>query len=291
MNGIARLWKLGMIASIVSMYGIGGNVPPFPGHVSSVATFAQEPPPEGDHPPSTVSGGSRGETCANDEKTAVGLTPLMRKLPDRPSNYGRTVSASPEFFIYIPKTIAREAEFILKDENNVEIYTTTFKISGEAGTLIVELPESIALEINRYYYWSLALNCNSTEEMEFVETDNSNFLEQLIIDGWTRRFEVNPALATQLENADRLTQFNLYAEAGIWHDAIAIVAQLRQDKPDDEMVAQEWKTLLKSIVAQVAEERGIHPLESAQIEELLESPIQHFLLPENPEISSNALPY
>ena len=54
-------------------------------------------------------------------------------------------------------------------------------------------------------------------------------------------------LQTQLQTANDLEKAVIYAREGIWHDAIATLAQLRQDNPDDTQINNMWSDLLEQV--------------------------------------------
>ena len=208
------------------------------GGVSEIEV-AQYVPPKNLGTPRSVGGGTRGGRCEADQdadRTDPILTVLMPNLKSEPHNFGTTVSESPEFLVYIPKTVARQAEFVLKDEEENDIYRTTFAISGEEAIASLNLPsEEIQLETGINYSWYFSLICNPQDLRKNVE-----------IPGWTQRVELNPNLMTTLETANPITRSQLYAENGVWHEAIAILAQLRQEQPTDPILAQTWQNLLES---------------------------------------------
>ncbi len=237
----------------------------FPGLIAGVATFtvapsslqttdfsnwratwrgsemevAQYKPPKDLGIPPTVGGGTRGGRCEadhNEDRADPMVMVLMPKLESEPKNFGTTVSESPDFWVYIPQTIARQAEFVLKNEEGNDLYRTIFEISGEEAIASLILPsDKIKLESGLNYSWYFSLICNPQDFRKNVETQ-----------GWTQRVELNRNLMTTLEAADPLTQSQLYAENGIWHEAIALLAQLRQEQPTDPILIQTWQNLLES---------------------------------------------
>lgn len=206
---------------------------------SSEIEIAQYRPPRGLGTPPSVGGGTRGGRCDGDhdpERTPPMLTLLMPNLSSEPKNFGATGSESPDFLVYIPQTVARQAEFVLKDEEDNDIYRTTFDISGEEAIATLNLPpDEIKLQSGLNYSWYFSLICNPQNFSKNVETQ-----------GWTQRVEFNPNLMTRLEATDPITRSQLYAENGIWHEAIALLAQLRQEQPTDPILAQRWQNLLES---------------------------------------------
>lgn len=199
---------------------------------------AQYQPPKGLGTPETVGGGTRSGKCEQDAQTATPLlTAIMPDLtPDTPE-VGVTVSESPEIFVYIPETSARMAEFVLKDENETDIYRSeNIPISGQPAIVSVSLPsKQIKLEPGKNYHWYFSVICNP-----------DNRRKDIFVEGWTQHTALSSDVASQIEKAQPLERAKLYAEAGIWHEAVATLAELRRENSDDPALAQEWKTLLES---------------------------------------------
>jgi len=51
--------------------------------------------------------------------------------------------------------------------------------------------------------------------------------------GWIDRVEPSPELAQQLDGASEVDRAILYAEHGMWYDAVATLAALRRSRPED----------------------------------------------------------
>lgn len=207
---------------------------------------AQYKPPKGLGAPETVGGGTRGGKCEQDQQTSTPLlTSLMPDLTPGTAEVGVTISEAPEIFVYIPETSARMAEFVLKDENETDIYRSeNIPISGQQSILSVKLPaDKIKLEKGKNYHWYFSVICNP-----------DNRRKDIFVEGWTQHTEMSSDVASQLEKAATLERAKLYAEAGIWHEAVATLAELRRQTPDDPVLVQEWKTLLESAgLKQIAE--------------------------------------
>lgn len=181
------------------------------------------------------------------------LRPVMPALTSK-SDWGLTVKGYPEFFVYVPPTNAKLVEFALQDDEGNEIYKTTFPISGEAGIISYQLPESIEpLEIGKQYQWFFSLICDSSEGRPNDSLNDT----PLYTFGWTRRVEMNSTLANWIKTAKSRDRANIYAENGIWHEALATLAELRRQNPNDITLAREWENLLRS----------------AGLEEIIEYPI------------------
>src|ERR687885_329449 len=96
-------------------------------------------------PRNSVGGGVRGDE-----------PPAMAALLPSTKN-GRTVSAHPTFFVYLPPTLSKEVFFSVQDEQGNNLYQTRRKISGQGGIISVTLPENApALETGKNYVWFFA---------------------------------------------------------------------------------------------------------------------------------------
>jgi hypothetical protein len=203
---------------------------------------AQYKPPGNLGKPPTTGGGTRGILkCARDAalpNPKPPLTPLMPLLAPNVGAVGLTVSEHPEFFVYVPQTSATEAEFILKDEENNDVYRTYLPLSsGVPGIVSVSLPEDRPpLEVGKNYRWFFAVIC-----------DRDNRIEELVVDGWTQRRELEADLAAQLERTTRAGDRSfIYAQNGIWHDSLSILAEEIRNSNRNSLAMVQWKLLLES---------------------------------------------
>ncbi|MFB2898413.1 DUF928 domain-containing protein [Aerosakkonemataceae cyanobacterium BLCC-F50] len=184
-------------------------------------------------PSQTASGASRGGKCEQDNN--IPGPPLSALVPANDTSR-LTVEGKPDFFVYIPQSSAQMAEFVLKDENQKNLYRTTFPISGKAEIVEITLPNNVyPLEKNQKYYWYFTVFCNTQNR------SRNPFINESI-----ERTEINSPNAAQVEKASLRDRSNFYAENGIWHDAVANLAQLRRQTPNDATLVNEWKKLLQS---------------------------------------------
>lgn len=196
-------------------------------------------PPVEDKPTRTVTAGPRDE-CLRSNK------PLAALIPE--NLVGLTTAQFPTWFFYIPETSAKEAEFTLRDENNDQIYKINLKINNQPGVVYLTIPNnstSSPLVVGNNYRWNLALKCNPQDESK-----------DKTVGGFIQRIEPSADLVAKLRNAKTMRdRINVYAQAGIWYDAIATLAQLRSDNPTDTNLAKDWASLMKQVgLNEVAEE-------------------------------------
>ncbi|MBD2043635.1 DUF928 domain-containing protein [Microcoleus sp. FACHB-672] len=190
-------------------------------------------PPDRGAPPSTADGGARG-SCGlykPGEKVLTALTPM--------NSLALTVSDFPTFLWYVPKSSANTLEFTLRDETDQEvIYKTQLAMPSQAGIVSFSLPAGALppLEVGKMYHWYLAIVCDPD--------DRSG---DTVADGWIERTKVSPTVANKLKNAPINELPSIYAREGIWHEAVASLAQLRRNNPQDLTLISRWEQLLNSV--------------------------------------------
>jgi len=167
----------------------------------------------------------------------TGNIKLTALVPE--SLIGRTVSEYPAFFFYLPKTEAQLADFYLVDEEENLIYETTLKINNAPGVMSVSIPANknvSPLEAGKNYRWSIALICDPSDRpLGAVGT------------GIVRRVELSADILRELDAADPRQKTVIYAENGIWQDALGTLAAARRANPNDTDLAADWESLLDSV--------------------------------------------
>ena len=220
-----------------------------PGSTESGGPRFIQPTEDIDGPPTgrvrTVRGG-----CGSSNQ--VSLTALVPK-----NKIGRTVSEYPTFFFYLPDTEAELAEFMLEDESGNKIYQQDLTIKNLSGVIGVSIPANTnvpPLEVGKNYTWKFTVVCDAQDR-------SSDQLESGIV----RRVELSPDILRQLENADPRQKTFIYAENGIWQDALGTLAAARRANPNDPDLAADWESLLGSVelgeiaAKPIVEEREAQP--------------------------------
>lgn len=220
---------------------------PLPDHTTPRQTYggasregAFIPPPDNATPSSTTGGGSRTGEYANTEANEDLLgVPALSMLAMTPSNfYGLTLSERPTFMAYIPASTSTQAIFSLKDEAQTVVYEKVLPLDGKAGIIAVQLPDDApALNLDQYYQWFVTIQ---TEE---YLTPSSPFVE-----AWVKRVTPTSDMAQVLESGDAIAMAEALAQAGIWYDTSAILAELQREAslPSNTRVAH-WTELLSSV--------------------------------------------
>jgi len=167
--------------------------------------------------------------------------PLTALLP--PNQLGVTAAEYPTLFVYLPafstEALSIPVEFVLEDQNGKEIYQMSFPTSGISGIVALGLPARaglLPLQADQDYYWRFTVICNDNERSQ-----------DIVVGGVIRRVELEAELQEQLMVASPEEQVKLYAEAGVWHDALSTLFQLRRDHPTDLKLVADWEKLLKAV--------------------------------------------
>jgi hypothetical protein len=195
-------------------------------------TIFFKPPADAQEPHKTTGAGSRGGSCPQDpllsETTAK--RSLMALVPN--TNTGLTLAERPTFWIYLPKTTAKQIVLSIREagiKDHAQIYLPTPEDSGVVG---FQLPATgPALEIGKTYQWAVVLICGARPSPN-----------DPAIAAWVRRIgPVQP-----LKKGTILEQAAWYGEQGIWYDAIAALAEVRRTKPNDQGLTDIWTNFLNS---------------------------------------------
>lgn len=183
-----------------------------------------------------TAGASRGTSCSAQSQPARALLPS--------SQIGLTVTASPALFVNLPQASTKSAEFTLTEAQDgqlgEEVYRTMLELPEKPGVASLTLPKEKAasslLKVGKRYQWELSLICDSSDRAKDV-----------VIQGEIQRVELSLTLANQLEKAAPQDRPTIFANAGLWYDTVASLAQLRETNPTDPKLAEDWKTLLQSV--------------------------------------------
>jgi Domain of Unknown Function (DUF928) len=199
----------------------------------------------------SVGGFSRSGTCSAPAK----LTPFVPPVrPEERINRFKapvnlTVSSRPTVWVHVadipPNT---EMQFTLQDEmGDRDLYSTRFTLDQESGLVGLRLPDSAPpLKLGSNYAWELAMTCPGE--------DGSTSTDQVSASGWLQRvnpqqlkptatFDPSP-LARELAKAPELDKPALFAELGIWQDAVTTLLALQQTQPNNRDLQEDWRSLL-----------------------------------------------
>ncbi|PZV06006.1 MAG: hypothetical protein DCF32_10460 [Leptolyngbya sp.] len=187
-----------------------------------------------DAPPDDMPGRRVGAGVRQPDNACIGAAqPQVAIIPM--SNLGTTSQAQPTLLFYIPAINSeRTLEFVLRDENDQEIYDKTVPATDESGIIRLDIfgEEAPSLEIGKNYHWYFSVICNPSDRSQDISSH-----------GWIRRAETGAAVAIS-STTDPLDAARSYAEAGLWLDALAQLDSLRRTQPASLEVARLWEEWL-----------------------------------------------
>ncbi|MGF1604440.1 MAG: DUF928 domain-containing protein [Thermosynechococcaceae cyanobacterium] len=199
-------------------------------------------------------GGTRSD-CKTD--TTPPLTPLVPA-----SNWGLTISPYPTFHWYMPTGNNHpRAEFALYKVTNAdkietegfvreeeEVYSTQFQINQQSGIASLTLPSESTLsplDVGQAYYWQVKLLCPDETGEDYVVSQ--------YVEGWVTRVNPSAGLAEKLAQAQPVARIDLFAEDGLWNDALTQLTTLQRIHPEDQQLKQEWTALFNSEYVNLSE--------------------------------------
>ncbi|MBN3894980.1 MAG: DUF928 domain-containing protein [Nostoc sp. NOS(2021)] len=211
--------------------------------LAQATTFNQPTLPPGPPPGGRVRGGAKRGGCPLAKPDLTALAPFTEEPNSVINVWGKTMVERPSWFFYVPytKDSPYEVEFVLQEDpdskDSKEIYRKPIALPDKPGVIRVSLPTTTPpLALGKQYRWFFTINCDKEENSP------PTFLEGVI-----QRVELNPATVKELQTTEPLKRYAIYAQNGIWYEALTILAQLRQKNPQDAALQAEWRNLLSSI--------------------------------------------
>ncbi|MDJ1177339.1 DUF928 domain-containing protein [Roseofilum sp. BLCC_M91] len=201
-----------------------------------------EPPPGQGAPRETLGGASRGPKCLPHESPVSVLVPKTVQGV----KYGLTVDPSPDFFVYIPETVATQIEFIVTDNqpypNGQIIDERLIDIPQKPGILRVSLDGT--LENNQYYEWAVYLKCPQV-------TPGSEPSFTFPSSGWIKKIPADETIQQKVDTSSVLEAIVTYANEGIWFDTLSILYEELQQHPNNKKLKQTWQRFLQKEIPDI----------------------------------------
>jgi hypothetical protein len=200
-----------------------------------------------------VGGMARRSDCPDGKGTLTALIPpdkmsaMVNEKSESPID--RTSSDYPSFLAIVPKMEEpTEAKFTLQRIEGQElkqIYSHQFTIDGRAGIVGLQTPKSLPpLQVGQRYLWQMRLVCGNPNRPD----------KHPVVGGWVERVDPNNLTPSNSFNPKELMKElaatkpedrpTVYAELGLWQDAIGYLAALKLEKPNDRQIAEDWQNLL-----------------------------------------------
>ena len=162
--------------------------------------------------------------------------PLTALVPER--HLALTVSESPTFWFYIPypANVLKSATIILWDEDGNKIEQPTFLVKNTPGITKVRLPKT-TLETGKVYRVDFSVTCH--------DGNGNTTGSTLPLITSIKRVSLDTNLASELQTATTpRDRYVLYASHSLWYEALTELAELRQERNEDEQIAADWESLL-----------------------------------------------
>lgn len=205
--------------------------PPKPATPPSAKPAAPPPviyrPAPGSAPSTRLTGGSRGTGSAS-----VRLDVLA------PDQIGLTTEEQPSLFWFQSNPAPARFELTLLDAKQIKpMLQVNISQATNAGVHRLRLGDhGIKLSPGVEYQWVIAL-----------VLDPANRSRDLVASGFIKRVEPTSDLKSKLSGAKPDSLPGIYAEAGIWHDALSKLSDLIDAEPNNESLRQRRAELLQQI--------------------------------------------
>lgn len=229
--------------------------------------FVLPAPPAGPPPRGRIRGGAQRGTCKTEGTDLTALVPFTQDGPSSSSRltnfnvWGYTTQAQTTLWFYSPYVSNTQTQdnpyvmwFELHNETDGTSYQTILKLPSQPGIISVPLSaQTVTLEVGKRYRWFLKVNCLGGNA------------PPIYVEGVLQRVVPSAQLSQQLNTAQSpLDKAAIYAQNGIWHDALTLLGTLQQNtQQNSQAIAArtEWSKLLQAIgLADVANQPIVQPV-------------------------------
>ncbi len=210
------------ILAALACLGISLGAAPL--HAQDANTYK---PPSRGAPASRVGGGSRG---------LGGARPAVQVLA--PDHTGLTTVEQPVLYWFIDRPAATRVEITVIDDKSVEPLLERFvDAPREAGVQRLDLAGyGVRLAPNVEYRWHVG-----------VVADPTRRSNDIVASGTIRRVATPAALAQKIAQTDAPARYRVYAEEGLWYDALAALSARIEAQPDDREARRLRAALLREV--------------------------------------------
>jgi hypothetical protein len=195
------------------------------------------PPPDRSAPGNRGEGASRG--CVSGDQPLTALVPVYQQA-DVVQVWGLTSQAQPGFWFYLPyePNVIQSIEFVVQDDQEETLYRSAIPIPDRSGPMQVKLPATTSLAAGKAYHWFFKVKTLCPNQPAPTST---------YVEGWVKRQALPTAVSDRLRNATPQEQSAIYAENGLWYDALNAIGEGIMTTPGNTALAEEWKGLLEEI--------------------------------------------
>ena len=198
---------------------------------ATISGFSYKPPMRG-APAARIGGGTRG--IGDQTLTLVVLAP---------DHTGLTTKEQPTLYWYASEPVPAKLEVTLINDDNIdpeleEVVATP----GNAGIQSIDLKKAGArLETGKEYRWFVS-----------VIADPGQRSNDVVASGTIQRIDASDKLKGEVDAADENSLASIYANEGIWYDAIDALNRMIEKSPDNKELQQQRTAILEQVGLQDA---------------------------------------
>jgi hypothetical protein len=179
-------------------------------------------------PRARVGGGSR----------SIGGRDVPRPQALVPAQVAHTISEQPSLFWYLDRLPEPDVRIIFTmthDQSVAPLAEIGLDLPSRGGVQRVELSKlGVHLDTEVEYEWSIA-----------IVPDPDRRSHDIMTGGWLLRVPPPAELASRLDAAGAVGAVHVYADLGLWYDALSAIYDLIEKSPDDARLRSMRDALLK----------------------------------------------
>ena len=221
--------------SAASAAETGATEPADPGDANAgsgeAGGFVYRPPMRG-APVARIGGGTRGIGDMTLELVVLA-----------PDHTGLTTKEQPTLYWYVSEPVPTKLEVtVINDEAIDPALEEVVATPGRAGIQKIELAKSgTRLEPDLEYRWFVS-----------VVADPGQRSNDIVASGTIQRITPEGALKARIAKADERALARIYAEEGVWYDAVDAISRLIEKSPNDAALREQRAALLEQVGLQAA---------------------------------------
>ncbi|NNM81706.1 MAG: DUF928 domain-containing protein [Burkholderiales bacterium] len=199
----------------------------FHAEISAAQGLIKYVPPMRGAPQSRIGGGSRG--------TSDDVAMLQVLAPD---HTGLTTEESPVLYWYVSKPASAHFEFTIIDDQEVDpLVDRDLDLKVDAGIQRIRLSDyGVKLKPGIVYRWYVSL-----------VVDPAQRSNDIVASGTIQRIRPSADLQAKLAHAGESGKPAIYANEGIWYDAIDSLSRLVDAAPANRSLREERASLLEEV--------------------------------------------
>ena len=229
--GMAFAWAL--LAPVIGFTQESPKEKPAAQKSNSVITPSNTPvykPPLRGAPSGRVGGGTRGGPDGPDRSVVLSVL--------TPDHSGLTTQEQPSLYWYASKPTTYPIELTVTENQVVKpVLETRINSPSQPGIQRIRLADyNVRLKSGVVYRWYIA-----------VVPDPKNRSKDILAGGFIERVEPSANLRTRLSQVGAAQAPFVYAEEGIWYDALSAISDMVDGAPNDSALRTQRAALLEQV--------------------------------------------